>query len=49
MKGRPENSRVISLPDDIDTDQVKANMTDGILTVVVPKTEKAKPRQITVK
>ena len=42
-------SRVISLPDEIDTDRVKANMTDGILTVVVPKAEKAKPRQIAVK
>jgi HSP20 family protein len=42
-------SRVISLPDDIETDRVRANMTDGILTVVVPKAEKAKPRQITVK
>jgi HSP20 family protein len=42
-------SRVISLPDDIDPDQVKANMTDGVLTVVVPKAEKAKPHQITVK
>jgi HSP20 family protein len=42
-------SRVISLPDDIDADQVKANMTDGILTIVVPKAEKAKPRQISVK
>lgn len=42
-------SRVISLPGDIDMDRVKANMADGILTVVVPKAEKAKPRQIAVK
>ncbi|MDZ7582866.1 MAG: Hsp20/alpha crystallin family protein [Deltaproteobacteria bacterium] len=42
-------SRVVSLPDDIDSERVKANMTDGVLTVVVPKAEKGKPRQIAVK
>jgi HSP20 family protein len=41
-------SRVIGLPDDIEPDKVAAKMTDGVLTVTVPKAEKAKPRQISV-
>jgi HSP20 family protein len=42
-------NRVITLPADIATDKVKAHANDGILTVVLPKSEAAKPRQITVK
>ncbi len=42
-------SRVIALPGDVDTDGVLAKMLNGILTVTVPKSEKAKPRQITIK
>ena len=42
-------SRIITLPSEINADQVEANLSDGILTIVVPKAEKAKPRQITVK
>ncbi len=42
-------SRIINLPSEINADQVEANLSNGILTVVVPKAEKAKPRQIAVK
>lgn len=42
-------SRSINLPEDIDTDQVAAGLSNGILTVTVPKAELAKPRQIEVK
>ena len=42
-------SRVISLPGDIDTSKVEASSADGILTVVLPKAEIAKPKQISVK
>ncbi len=42
-------SRIINLPSEINADQVEASLSNGILTVVVPKAEKAKPRQITVK
>lgn len=42
-------SRMIGLPSDIDANKVEANLTNGILTVVVPKAESAKPRQISVK
>jgi HSP20 family protein len=42
-------SRVISLPGHIDTEKAEASCTDGVLTVVVPKAEAAKPRQISVR
>ena len=42
-------SRVISLPSRLDVDKVKAHAEDGVLTVVLPKAESAKPRQIAVK
>jgi HSP20 family protein len=42
-------SRVISLPVRLDVDKVKAHAEDGVLTVVLPKAESAKPRQIAVK
>jgi len=42
-------SRVISLPTRLDVDKVKALAEDGVLTVVLPKAESAKPRQIAVK
>jgi HSP20 family protein len=41
-------SRAIALPGDIDPDNVKAGMVDGVLTVTIAKAEKAKPRQIAV-
>jgi HSP20 family protein len=41
-------SRMIGLPGEVDTDKVDANLQNGILTVVVPKAEIAKPKQITV-
>ena len=42
-------SRVINLPGDIDLDKVEADLKNGILTVTVPKAEKAKPKQIAIK
>lgn len=42
-------SRVVSLPAQVDTAKVEASCVDGILTVVLPKSEAAKPKQITVK
>jgi len=41
-------SRVLALPSDIDTDRIEAKLENGILTVMVPKSEAAKPRQIKV-
>ncbi|MCD6265460.1 MAG: Hsp20/alpha crystallin family protein [Deltaproteobacteria bacterium] len=42
-------SRVLSLPGQIDTSKVEASAADGVLTVILPKAEAAKPKQITVK
>lgn len=41
-------SRIIELPDSIDTEKVEAGLSDGILTITIPKAETAKPRQITI-
>jgi HSP20 family protein len=41
-------SRIIELPGDINPDEVQAKMIDGILNVIISKSEAAKPRQITV-
>jgi HSP20 family protein len=42
-------NRIFTLPGLIDTDKVEAKNSDGILTVTLPKSEKAKPKQISVK
>jgi HSP20 family protein len=41
-------SRMLGLPGDIDADRVEAEMTNGVLTVAIGKSEAAKPKQITV-
>ncbi len=41
-------SRILNLPSQIDTNKVEASTSNGILTVVLPKSEAAKPKQITV-
>jgi HSP20 family protein len=40
--------RAFSLPDSVDGEQVKADYTNGVLTVTLPKKEVAKPRTINV-
>jgi HSP20 family protein len=42
-------SRSISLPGEIDVNKVRASMENGVLKVTIPKSEAARPRQITVK
>jgi HSP20 family protein len=42
-------SRVVGLPSEINSGKVDASLVNGVLTVVVPKAEMAKPRQISVK
>jgi HSP20 family protein len=42
-------SRIIDLPGEVNADNVDAQMTNGILTITIAKSEAAKPRQITVK
>lgn len=40
--------RSVSLPKSVDPSKIKAAYKDGILTVTLPKTEEAKPKQINV-
>ena len=50
-KERAEGSfnRTVTLPTEIDADKVDAKYADGILTLTLPKSEEAKPRQIKVR
>ncbi|MBN2467656.1 MAG: Hsp20/alpha crystallin family protein [Deltaproteobacteria bacterium] len=41
--------RMIKLPHEIDTDKVEAKSTNGVLAVLLPKKEAAKPKQISVR
>ena len=41
--------RIVALPTPVAADKVKAQYQDGILTITLPKTEEAKPKQIDVK
>lgn len=40
--------RSVALPSPVASDKVKAQYKDGVLTVTLPKTEEAKPKQIDV-
>src|ERR1700756_4694281 len=40
--------RVYELDPSIDTDKITARVEDGILTVTLPKSEKVKPKKITL-
>jgi HSP20 family protein len=40
--------RVFTLPSTVDADRIEATFEDGVLTVMLPKTERARPREIPV-
>ena len=40
--------RMLRLPSDVETDRITAKFEDGVLTVVVPKAEVAKPKAIEI-
>jgi HSP20 family protein len=40
--------RTFTLPDTLETEKVQASSENGVLTLVIPKAEKAKPREIPV-
>jgi len=42
-------SRIVSLPAQVNTEKVEASCVNGVLTVVLPKAEAARPKQITIK
>jgi HSP20 family protein len=41
-------SRSIKVPANVEGDKISASFENGILTVTIPKSEQAKPRQITI-
>lgn len=41
-------TRSFTLDADVDADKIEAVLKDGLLTLVMPKAESAKPRQITI-
>ena len=41
--------RTFTLPDSVDVDKIDANYEDGLLKIVFPKLEEAKPKQIEIK
>ena len=47
-RGGSTFSRSFTLPDDVDADKVEATLKHGILYLRLPKSETAKPRQITI-
>jgi HSP20 family protein len=42
-------SREIELPRQVDTNKISAELSNGILRVVLPKAEEAKPREVSIK
>lgn len=44
-----EFTRTFSLPDNVDETNIKAVFKDGMLSLEIPKTEKAKPKAIEIK
>ena len=45
----PQYKRSFVLSRDLDTEQVTANLVNGVLTLRVPKREQAKPRRIEIR
>jgi len=41
--------RIFSLNESVDAEHIKADMKSGVLTVRIPKPEKAKPKRIAIK
>jgi HSP20 family protein len=42
-------TRTFTLPDGIDGDHIRADLKDGVLSLVVPKTPEAQPKKISLK
>jgi len=41
--------RTFALPGTVDADRIEASFADGLLTVTLPKVERARPRQIEIR
>ena len=48
-RGYGKFSRLLTLPCDVKTDAVEADLKDGVLTIKLPKSEAAKPRRLAIK
>jgi len=48
-RGYGKFSRLFDLPADVDPDNVRATLKEGVLTIELPKREETKPRRISVK
>ena len=44
-----EFSRQLTLPTEVDAERIEAELKNGVLTIVMPKSEKARARKIAVK
>jgi HSP20 family protein len=44
----PSFTRSFTLPADVDVEKIEAVLTNGLLTLVLPKAEAAKPKQISI-
>lgn len=47
-RGSGQFNRTIILPDKVDADKVSAKLANGVLTITLPKSEWARPKQIAV-
>lgn len=47
-RGHGKFSRAIELPVEVDTNKITAEYTDGVLHVLMPKAEAAKPKRISI-
>lgn len=47
-RGSSTFSRSFTLPNDVDAEKAEASLKDGILYLTLPKSETAKPKQITI-
>jgi len=47
-RGTTNFMRSFTLPSDVDTAKVEAQLTNGVLTLTLPKSEAAKPKQIAI-
>lgn len=48
-RGEGEFSRYITLPTEVDSDRVEAVLKDGVLSLTMPKAERARAKRIAVK
>ncbi len=48
-RGEGEFTRTVVLPDEVDAEKIEATLTDGVMTIRLPKSAAAEPKQIEVK